>query len=650
MRAFAKFLIPLLFLLAAGGARAAEQIERFDSRIEVAADGVLRVTETIRVRAEGRDIRRGIYRDFPLAFEDAEGRRREVTFEINSVRRDNGPEEYRTERRGDAIRIYAGRSDVLLQPGEYTYIFSYTTGRQVRWPDGKPELYWNVTGNFWSFPILKAAVRVVAAAAPTRWTAYTGPLRARGTAFAGAVAVDGALSVETTRRLGPGEGLTIVAEYPEGTVAEPTGRQRALFFLLDHRAFIIGGVGMAAVLAYYLAAWNAVGRDPKGGPVIPLFGPPEEVSPALANYIHNWGFTESGWRAFTAAALSLAVRGLVLFDQAGDTLVLRRTPKAADLLALPPGERAVLGWVEQEGGTGRIEKANGEAVVEAGKRFRRSIEGENRYRFFRHNIPYFLVGLGLSIATGALVVLYGGLGPGDFAVLAPLAFLSVAAGFVLVPMMRTILTASSTRVLIRTGLALAALFAFLVMQAAEALGSRAGGTGVGGFILATLRDHPVPIALFMAFALVNGLFFYLLRAPTSAGRKVMDELEGFRLYLTTAEQPRLDMHPPEIDAERFEALLPYAVALGAERQWASAFEAALRRAHPDDPDPVGSYRPDWRTGSWSGRSFSRAVASSVGAATASFAGAMPRASSGSSGFGGGGGSGGGGGGGGGGGW
>jgi len=37
----------------------------FDSRVEVRPDASLVVTETIRVRAEGREIKRGIYRDFP---------------------------------------------------------------------------------------------------------------------------------------------------------------------------------------------------------------------------------------------------------------------------------------------------------------------------------------------------------------------------------------------------------------------------------------------------------------------------------------------------------------------------------------------------------------------------------------------------------
>ena len=97
-----------------------------------------------------------------------------------------------------------------------------------------------------------------------------------------------------------------------------------------------------------------------------------------------------------------------------------------------------------------------------------------------------------------------------------------------------------------------------------------------------MTDDPFPFVLVSAFTAVNGLFLYLMKAPTALGRPVMDQLDGFRLYLETAEKDRLNLQAPEITADRFEALLPYAVALDVEKPWADAFGAALRRAHPDD--------------------------------------------------------------------
>jgi len=173
----------------------------------------------------------------------------------------------------------------------------------------------------------------------------------------------------------------------------------------------------------------------------------------------------------------------------------------------------------------------------------------------------------------------------------------------------------------------------------------------GRTLFAMLLENGFPFVLVGAFAAMNGLFYYLLRAPTASGRKVMDDIEGLDLYIRTAETPRFNaVDAPDLDATQFERLLPYAVALDAERPWSEAFAKAFARAHPDE-DMAVAYAPAWHGDrGWQGGDFSRSVASAVSAAQSSFASAMPAPKSSSSGFSGGGGSGGGGGGGGGGGW
>ena len=49
-----------------------------------------------------------------------------------------------------------------------------------------------------------------------------------------------------------------------------------------------------------------------------------------------------------------------------------------------------------------------------------------------------------------------------------------------------------------------------------------------------VENYPFSFVLVGAFTMVNGLFFYLLRAPTALGRPIMDQLAGLRLYLETA--------------------------------------------------------------------------------------------------------------------
>jgi len=103
----------VLFLMLAGrGAIAAEVIDAFTSDIALEKSGAMTVTETISVNAEGNRIRRGIFRDFPLTYQDAEGRLRRVDFDVISVKRDGRDEPWHTESISGGIRIYAGSEDV----------------------------------------------------------------------------------------------------------------------------------------------------------------------------------------------------------------------------------------------------------------------------------------------------------------------------------------------------------------------------------------------------------------------------------------------------------------------------------------------------------------------------------------------------------
>jgi hypothetical protein len=643
-------------LLGAAPAFAAEVIQSFDSNVEVAKDGEITVTETLRVHAEGSAMRHGIYRDFPLTFRDAGGTLREVTFSLIGVMRDNQAEPYHTERTHGVIRIYAGDKDVLIRPGEHTYVFRYRTGRQIRWFDGKPELNWNVTGNFWSFPILYASyhLRLAGSAGPVRWTAFTGRIGERGTDWQGDPGPLGTFTVSTTRPLRVGAGLTVVAELPAGVVEPPSANTLLWYQLFDNRQWILGGVGFFVVLIYYFAAWEAVGRDPKPGTIIPLFHPPQGISPALANYIHNWGLGREKWRAFTAAALSLAVRGLVHFDNKGGALTLKMTGKKPEggFTSLPAGEGAIYSWVNI-GGSATIDKAHGESVAKVGTAFTASIEAENRNRFFRRNLGYVVAGLAMTVLVVVGIVSIGGLQDQNIAILAGLCFGGFFLGMFTLPVLQA-LAGGGAKFAVLARAAMSLVFTVIIVSI---IFSSIPGIlhSISSEALPALQSlvtgNPFPFVLVTAFTALNGLFFYLMRAPTALGRPVMDQLSGFKLYLETAEADRLNLQgAPELTAERFEALLPYAVALDVEKPWSDAFASAVRRAHPGEADPMSNYQPAWSSGGgWSGRDFGSAVSSSVAGVSGALASAVP-VSSGSSGFSGGGGSGGGGGGGGGGGW
>ena len=131
----------------------------------------------------------------------------------------------------------------------------------------------------------------------------------------------------------------------------------------------------------------------------------------------------------------------------------------------------------------------------------------------------------------------------------------------------------------------------------------------------------------------------------------MDGIEGFKMYLATAEKNRLNMlNPPDRTPELFEKYLPYALALDVEQEWSEQFSDVLARAATAE----SGYTPHWYEGNtWRDSNFS-GFASSFGGSLSSVASSAASSSSSepgsSSGGGGGGSSGGGGGGGGGGGW
>jgi uncharacterized membrane protein YgcG len=160
------------------------------------------------------------------------------------------------------------------------------------------------------------------------------------------------------------------------------------------------------------------------------------------------------------------------------------------------------------------------------------------------------------------------------------------------------------------------------------------------FLMAAVIIIPVLVIL-------NFLFYRLLKAPTLTGRKVLDQIEGFKLYLSVAEKERLNLlNPPEKTPELFEKYLPYALALDVENDWSEQFAAVLAQAGADGR----GYTPTWYHGGSYHDVGSTRFVSNLGAA---FAGAISSSASppgSSSGSGGGGFSGGGGGGGGGGGW
>jgi hypothetical protein len=104
------------------------------------------------------------------------------------------------------------------------------------------------------------------------------------------------------------------------------------------------------------------------------------------------------------------------------------------------------------------------------------------------------------------------------------------------------------------------------------------------------------IAAVVAMFLTVIFFANIMKRPTMRGRKLLDDMQGFRDYLEVAEKDEMALrNPPEKTPELFEAYLPYALALGVDQQWAEKFAAVLSTAQRAEGGP---YSPSWYNGSW----------------------------------------------------
>ncbi|HWA17469.1 MAG TPA: DUF2207 domain-containing protein [Devosia sp.] len=632
----------LIILTAVTPALARETITSFTANIILQTDGTVDVTETIAVNVERDEINHGIYRDIPTTLINDDKSRLRSSLHVLAVLRDGVPEPYSVENLGTGYkRIRIGDADVWLDMRPYTYTIHYTMTRMGRFFEDHDELYWNVTGNYWIFPIEKvvATVQLPPGAIVRDAVGYTGVPGSTDANVTMAQSENGnSVTFRTTVPLrafsSVSEGLTVAVSFPKGHLVAATGITALGYWLSDHRDIVFPSFAVLLVLLYNVFAWSAVGRDPAKGTIIPRFHPPKNFSPALAHYVSSMGFKQSGWTAFTASIFDLGVKGLIEISKPGKNLEIKVTNRGP-VPGLPSGESALYSYFNTEGRL-TIDKEHGAKINEKKGEFVSTIERENRLTYFKNNIGYVLIGVALSaLLLGVMVWLE---------VLQPVFIIVAIVAAIAIGILISVISGT------RAGGIIGRIISFVWIAA---LGVNFLGGGIEFF--QGLRIDTGLIAA-ITIIVVNLVFAVLMRAPTVQGRKVMDEIEGFKMYMDTAEKNRLNLvAEPPMTISRFEAILPFAIALGVEKPWTQHFEAELARNAVSDAQPGMVYSPAWYSGSdWSNTStsFSNSVSSISAGMTSAMIASMPvsSSSSGFSGGGGGGSSGGGGGGGGGGGW
>ena len=630
----------LLAIFSASAHAQSERILDYHSDVTLEDDGSLQVTETITVISAGRQIRHKIFREFPTTYTDPYNNRYVVGFEMLSATYDSAPEQFRIEDYFNGKRIYLGNPNAVVSLGRHIYTITYTTNRQLGFYKDHDELFWNVTGNGWDSPIDAATATVHL---PTNIPAdkvtlsgFTGSKGSRESQLTSSKE-DAAFQFTAQRALAPQEGLSVLLMWPKGYITPPNFSQNLELFFRDNRGALLLASGLFVTLLYYLIAWSAVGRDPARRVIMALYEPPANLSPAAMRYLMRMGFDN---RTFAAAILDMAVRGYLTITERSGTYTLTLT--GADERVLTPDEKQIAAELFLGRSQIVLEQENHTLIHGAIVAIQKWLKTAEQRIYFvtnsRYLIPGFILSLFVALCYFATLGVPQSIGGAFICFWLTMWTIGVSAMLLnLIVTWRDLLRHGSAS-LIGVGKAL-----WLTLFAVPFL----GGEVLGLTFLAKFTSLSFGIYL-IATGILHGVFVHLMKAPAFTGRRLMDQVEGFKMFLGSVDGDRLNRAmPPEQTPQVFERFLPYALALDVEQDWANKFSGILSATGTAPGSSGSAYTPSFYSGSswgsFSGAGFASSFGSSLTSAISSSSSAPGSGGGGGSGGSGGGGGGGGGG-------
>ena len=566
------FAAALLLLAAAPCVYAEEAITNYHQDIVISRDSTIIVTEEITADVEHININRGIIRKFPLTRKDKNGNEVSVGFKLLKVMLDGMDAKYQADENGGYNVIKIGDKDTILPRGSHTFTIVFAVTGEVGFFDDHDELYWNVTGNEWDFPIQKASCSVSlpgkgSGEGFTDVTWFTGAYGERGSKK-GAKLTE-RKDVITTATLPANSGLTVVYAWPKGLVTPPPLPKRDN----DKVHTIIGAIVFLLTGGWFAFAWEKWGKDPVVT-VIPVFGPPDNISPAAMQYLRE---DDTDSKALSADIIDLAVKGAitieetqgakVLFFKGAKKYILHKKNNAP--ASLTKDELSVFDALFADSvDTVELSKDNSSSFITASDRMDakcRSIIGT----IFSRNTDKCLVGALLYAAGTAALYPWSGELPVNMFAAAILGVLLILIAMRRRKEPRKIVTATLMSILcLVIPVILIAVFAAVVFEEG---------------------NSPLPVIFFGASTLIINIMRPLMIARSDKSAELLAQTDGLKMYMETAEKDRLEMlDAPDETPQLFERLLPYALVLGVAKTWADRFSSVL---------DVEKYQPDWYSGS-----------------------------------------------------
>jgi uncharacterized membrane protein YgcG len=642
MKKFLKFVFLLCFALGFAQEEdrlgedlsGSERILSFHSDINVDTHSALTITEKIKVHSLGDKIQRGIFRTLPLS-RNLNNRTQKVKYDIVSVKKNGEDENYHEEIEDGFLKIYIGNKDIILQPGNYEYEINYKTENQIGFFAQYDELYWNVNGNYWDFPIdtISATVHLPAGAGILQNSCYTGSAGSTDKNCSSKLLSDYSMEWSASG-LGTNEGLTIAVGFQKGIMIPPPPPS-----FLEKFGILIGGfLVFLGLLYYYYSTWRKYGVDPEKPIVYPQFNSPNDLSPASLGYLKTETFKN---KYVTAALVNLAIKGYVQIIEKEDsgllglfksTYYIIKKLKPSDE-KLPKEEKKLMDYLLPDSRdtidfNGKYDSKIEQSVLNCKEalKFQHDAflnEGNNAKKLILPSlIITFVYAVGLFLSYRMFpefekvfigMILY---------IVLFIAFFIAALLFKYFPSLFNIFLGLPVIIFI----------------------------GIGVFIHKsndfTIDNNFNICYIFIVLGFTSLVIYeFLIKRPSEEKLKIKSLIEGFQMYMGAAENEQLKFHnPPEMTPQVFEKYLPFAMVLGVDEIWGKKFDAMLSKMSTE-------YHHNWYVGSTLNRyAFASTLNSSLTNSIQSSSTQPSNNSSSGSGSGGGGFSGGGGGGGGGGGW
>lgn len=538
--------------------------------------GLLHIRE--RIEVVFTDYNHGILRAIPNSYHG-----HSLKLHINSVQAvAAAASQYTTYQSNGNTVIKIGNPNLTVT-GKQTYLIDYTVQNVIGFYGAHDELYWDVNGDQWDQPtaVVKVTLHLpkgvkISSPSPVCYAGQNTHDSSRCTIYR-----DGDRLVATTAGLAGRETLTYVVGLEKGYFMPSSLLERIQD--LGWQVVALIGLPILSFIAGFTWWWRK-GRDAPGkGTIVPQYEPPKNLSPIEAGAIADFAVDN---RDITATFIDLARRKYIqIIENRKDRLILKDKLSYdlrllnSDVTALNPYERTLLTQV-----------------------------------FSNYSVDSLVA---LSDLKNSFYK-----------------------------------TADDLRKRVSKNLASAGYFRQDPKKFAFKLGGIFSIVYIGFFLVGFANQLHAVLALagVILSAIILFLFARLIPARTEQGVSTKEQLLGLKLYMQTAEKDRMellegpnaryakDAGEPVRTVELFETLLPYAIVMQVEKEWAGQFK------------DIYTSPPDWYSGNIASFNAGYLIGSlNDGFTPAVNASFSAPSSSGSSGFGGGF-SGGGGGGGGGGGW